>query len=33
MRFQCQARSDFFHVYAKPNNLTHSRLGLIVAKK
>ncbi len=33
MRFQCKASGDFLQIYAKPNDLTCSRLGLIVAKK
>lgn len=33
IRFRCSARSEFLQVFAKPNNLVHSRLGLIVAGK
>lgn len=33
MRFQCNAKGYFLQIHAKPNNLGHSRLGLIVAKK
>jgi ribonuclease P protein component len=33
IRFRCSASSEFIQVFAKPNNLAHSRLGLIVARK
>ena len=33
IRFRCSASSEFLQVFAKPNNLVHSRLGLIVAGK
>lgn len=32
-RFRCVASGDFFQVYAKPNNLAHARLGLVIAGK
>ncbi|MGH8685318.1 MAG: ribonuclease P protein component [Nitrosospira sp.] len=33
IRFRCSASSEFLQIFAKPNNLVHSRLGLIVAGK
>ncbi|MBA4143423.1 MAG: ribonuclease P protein component [Nitrosospira sp.] len=33
IRFRCSASSEFFQIFAKPNDLAHSRLGLIVARK
>ncbi len=33
IRFRCSASSEFLQVFAKPNNLVHSRLGLIIAGK
>jgi ribonuclease P protein component len=33
IRFGCSARSEFLQIFAKPNGLLHSRLGLIVAGK
>jgi len=33
IRYKCQASGDLIQMYAKPNNLGYSRLGLIVAKK
>ncbi|HEV7930248.1 MAG TPA: ribonuclease P protein component [Nitrosospira sp.] len=33
IRFRCSASSEFLQVFAKPNNLSHSRMGLIVAGK
>lgn len=33
MHFRCNAKGDFLQIHVKPNNLTYSRLGLIVAKK
>lgn len=33
MRAQCSASGDFLQLYAKPNEFTFSRLGLIVAKR
>jgi ribonuclease P protein component len=33
IRFRCSASSEFLQIFAKPNNLSHSRLGLVVAGK
>ena len=33
IRFRCAESSNFLQVFAKPNNLLYSRLGLIVAGK
>lgn len=33
IRFRCSASGEFLQVFAKPNNLVHSRLGLIIAGK
>jgi len=33
IQFKCSASSEFLQIFAKPNNLAHSRLGLIVASK
>ncbi len=33
IQFRCSASSEFLQVFAKPNNLIHSRLGIIVAGK
>ncbi|MGH8762812.1 MAG: ribonuclease P protein component [Nitrosospira sp.] len=33
IRFRCSASSEFLQIFAKPNNLVHSRLGLIVANR
>jgi len=33
LQFRCAESSEFLQVFAKPNNLLHSRLGLIVAGK
>jgi ribonuclease P protein component len=33
IRFRCAESSELLQVFAKPNNLLHSRLGLIVAGK
>lgn len=33
MRYRCIANGNFLQMYAKPNNVGYSRLGLIVAKK
>nr|WP_074202501.1 ribonuclease P protein component [Nitrosomonas cryotolerans] len=33
IRVKCTVSGDFLQVYAKPNNATFSRLGLIVAKR
>lgn len=33
IRFRCSASGEFIQIFAKPNNLIHSRLGLIVAGK
>jgi ribonuclease P protein component len=33
IRFRCSASSEFLQIFAKPNNLAHSRLGIIVAAK
>lgn len=33
IQFRCSASSEFLQIFAKPNDLTHSRLGLIVAAK
>ena len=33
LRFRCSANGEFLQVFAKPNNLVHSRLGLIIAGK
>jgi ribonuclease P protein component len=33
IRFKCSSRSEFLQVFAKPNGLSHPRLGLIVAGK
>jgi ribonuclease P protein component len=33
IQFRCAESSEFLQVFAKPNNLLHSRLGLIVAGK
>ncbi|WP_256327776.1 ribonuclease P protein component [Nitrosospira sp. Nl5] len=33
IRFRCSASGEFIQIFAKPNNLVHSRLGLIVAGK
>nr|WP_090882829.1 ribonuclease P protein component [Nitrosovibrio sp. Nv6] len=33
IRFRCSARSEFLQIFAKPNGLLNSRLGLIVAGK
>ncbi|MDQ3187159.1 MAG: ribonuclease P protein component [Pseudomonadota bacterium] len=33
IRFRSSASSEFLQIFAKPNNLEHSRLGLIVAGK
>lgn len=33
IQFRCAESSEFLQVFAKPNNLLYSRLGLIVAGK
>jgi len=33
IQFRCAESSEFLQIFAKPNNLLHSRLGLIVAGK
>jgi ribonuclease P protein component len=33
IRFKCAESSNFLQIFAKPNNLFYSRLGLIVASK
>jgi ribonuclease P protein component len=33
IRFRCAESSNFLQIFAKPNDLLHSRLGLIVAGK
>ncbi|HET7061963.1 MAG TPA: ribonuclease P protein component [Nitrosospira sp.] len=33
LRFRCSANSELLQVFAKPNGLSQSRLGLIVAGK
>ncbi|HEX7234090.1 MAG TPA: ribonuclease P protein component [Nitrosospira sp.] len=33
LRLRCSANGEFLQVFAKPNNLVHSRLGLIIAGK
>ena len=33
IQFRCSASSEFLQIFAKPNDLAHSRLGLIVAGK
>ena len=33
IRFNCAESSNFLQIFAKPNNLLYSRLGLIVAGK
>jgi ribonuclease P protein component len=33
IRFRCSVTGEFLQVFAKPNNLVHSRLGLIIAGK
>lgn len=33
IQFRCAESSEFLQVFAKPNDLLHSRLGLIVAGK
>ena len=33
LRFRCSASGEFLQVFAKPNDLVHSRLGLIIAGK
>jgi ribonuclease P protein component len=33
IRFRCSASSEFLQIFAKPNDLSHSRLGLVVAGK
>ncbi|HJT51752.1 MAG TPA: ribonuclease P protein component [Nitrosospira sp.] len=33
IRFRCSACSERLQIFAKPNGLAHSRLGLIVARK
>ncbi|WON75285.1 ribonuclease P protein component [Nitrosospira sp. Is2] len=33
IRFRCSASSEFLQIFAKPNNLSHSRLGVVVAGK
>ena len=33
IQFKCTESSEFLQVFAKPNNLLYSRLGLIVAGK
>lgn len=33
IQFRCTESSEFLQIFAKPNNLLHSRLGFIVAGK
>ncbi len=33
IRFRCSASNEFLQIFAKPNNLVHPRLGLVVARK
>jgi ribonuclease P protein component len=33
IRFRCSASGEFLQIFAKPNNLSHYRLGLVVAGK
>lgn len=33
LRFRCSNNGEFFRIFARPNNLTYSRLGFIVAGK
>ena len=33
IQFRCSESSEFLQIFAKPNDLIHSRLGLIVAGK
>ena len=33
LRFRCFTSGEFFQIFAKPNDLVHPRLGLIVAGK
>lgn len=33
IRFRCSVYGKFLHVFAKPNGLSHPRLGLVVASK
>jgi len=33
LRLRCFTSGEFFQIFAKPNNLVHPRLGLIVAGK
>ena len=33
IQFRCSASSEFLQIFAKPNDLIYSRLGLIVAGK
>ena len=33
IRFRCSVCGEFLHIFAKPNGLSHPRLGLVIAGK